>query len=92
MYVLLLQSIFTLNFGMREISNKSISTLNLKCLENTHVSTVKFASFGNRLGSCRSYLKDDCHDPDSTSMVEKVNVSEFLLLESNWNDQCLIFC
>ncbi|KAK9950213.1 hypothetical protein M0R45_005714 [Rubus argutus] len=32
-------------------SNKSISIVNLKCPENTHISTVKFASFGNPTGS-----------------------------------------
>ncbi|KAL6223244.1 hypothetical protein ACLB2K_006632 [Fragaria x ananassa] len=53
-------------------SNKSISTINLKCPENTHISTVKFASFGNPTGSCGSYTKGDCHEPNSTSLVEKI--------------------
>lgn len=65
-------------------SNKSISTINLKCPENTHISTVKFASFGNPTGSCGSYTKGDCHDPNSTSVVEKVSTSNCLVRESNW--------
>lgn len=67
-------------------SNKSISTVNLKCPENTHISTVKFASFGNPTGSCGSYTKGDCHDPNSISVVEKVSTSNFLVGDSN----CLI--
>lgn len=57
-------------------SNKSISTVNLKCPENTHISTVKFASFGNPTGSCGSYAKGDCHDPNSISVVEKVCLNQ----------------
>lgn len=57
-------------------SNKSISTVNLKCPLNTHISTVKFASFGNPTGSCGSYAKGDCHDPNSISVVEKVCLNQ----------------
>lgn len=57
-------------------SNKSISTVNLKCPLNTHISKVKFASFGNPTGSCGSYAKGDCHDPNSISVVEKVCLNQ----------------
>ncbi|KAK8995912.1 hypothetical protein V6N11_076166 [Hibiscus sabdariffa] len=43
----------------------------LKCPKNTLISNVKFASFGNPSGRCGSYSKGDCHDPNSTSAVEK---------------------
>ncbi|KAK8653480.1 hypothetical protein V6N13_127476 [Hibiscus sabdariffa] len=43
----------------------------LKCPKNTLISNVKFASFGNPSGRCGSYSKGDCHDPNSTSTVEK---------------------
>lgn len=48
------------------------ATVHLKCPINTHISTVKFASFGTPMGKCGSYSTGQCHDPNSVSMVEKV--------------------
>lgn len=48
------------------------ATVHLKCPINTHISTVKFASFGTPMGKCGSYSTGQCHDPMSVSMVEKV--------------------
>ena len=50
-------------------------TVHLLCPKNSSISNVKFASFGNPTGRCGSYSKGDCHDPNSTSVVEKVRVS-----------------
>ncbi|CAN1802615.1 Beta-galactosidase 10 [Linum perenne] len=47
------------------------SYIHLKCPEDTHISTVKFASFGSPKGVCGSYKISDCHDPNSISSVEK---------------------
>lgn len=52
--------------------NKTKTSAYLKCPENTSISTIKFASFGTPTGTCGSYSKGDCHDPNSTSAVEKV--------------------
>ncbi|KAI7757809.1 hypothetical protein M8C21_029185 [Ambrosia artemisiifolia] len=48
------------------------SSLELKCPINTHISAFKFASYGTPTGTCQSYTVGDCHDPDSTSIVEKI--------------------
>ncbi|KAF5751735.1 beta-galactosidase 10 [Tripterygium wilfordii] len=53
-------------------NNSSRAAVHLKCPENARISTVKFASFGTPTGTCGSYLKGDCHDPNSISVVEKV--------------------
>ncbi|CAL1398132.1 unnamed protein product [Linum trigynum] len=47
------------------------ATLHLKCPEDTHISKVKFASYGTPRGACGSYQMGDCHDPNSVSAVEK---------------------
>ncbi|XP_062094065.1 beta-galactosidase 10 [Humulus lupulus] len=52
-------------------SNKNVPFVHLQCPENTLVSAVKFASFGNPSGNCGSYTKGDCHDPNSISVIEK---------------------
>ncbi|XP_052197861.1 beta-galactosidase 10 [Diospyros lotus] len=51
---------------------KSNAAVQLKCPIDTRISTVKFASLGTPKGSCGSYSTGDCHDPSSTSVVEKV--------------------
>lgn len=53
-------------------SNKTVTTVHLGCPEDTHISSVKFASFGNPTGACGSYTQGNCHDPNSISVVEKV--------------------
>ncbi|KAH7566937.1 hypothetical protein JRO89_XS08G0256200 [Xanthoceras sorbifolium] len=57
-------------------NNKKKATVHLKCPQNSHISAVKFASFGTPTGTCGSYSIGDCHDPNSTSVVEKVCLSE----------------
>lgn len=52
--------------------DNNVATVLLKCPKNTHISNVKFASFGTPTGTCGSYSKGDCHDPNSSSVVEKV--------------------
>lgn len=54
--------------------NKMKTSAYLKCPENTRISTIKFASFGTPTGTCGSYSNGDCHDPNSTSVVEKVRI------------------
>lgn len=53
-------------------NNKNVPFAHLTCPSNTRISAVKFASFGTPSGSCGSYLKGDCHDPNSSTIVEKV--------------------
>lgn len=60
-------------------NNKNIPFARLTCPSNTHISAVKFASFGTPSGSCGSYLKGDCHDPNSSIVVEKVCLFAFFL-------------
>ncbi|CAL5368849.1 unnamed protein product [Camellia sinensis] len=60
--------------GTRDHKNSAV--VQLKCPINTHISTVKFASFGTPSGTCGSYTMGDCHDPNSTSVVEKVCLNE----------------
>ncbi|KAI9165781.1 hypothetical protein LWI28_020311 [Acer negundo] len=57
-------------------NNKKKATVLLKCPENTRINAVKFASFGTPTGTCGSYSIGDCHDPNSTSVVEKVCLNE----------------
>ncbi|TKY73791.1 Beta-galactosidase 10 [Spatholobus suberectus] len=52
-------------------NNKNIPFARLTCPSNTLISAVKFASFGTPSGSCGSYLKGDCHDPNSSIVIEK---------------------
>lgn len=57
-------------------SNRTINpSVHLKCPENSLISAVKFASFGTPTGRCGSYSKGDCHDPDSSSVIEKVRTN-----------------
>ncbi|XP_054790059.1 beta-galactosidase 3-like, partial [Prosopis cineraria] len=43
----------------------------LACPKDTRISAIKFASFGTPSGTCGSYRMGDCHDPNSSSLVEK---------------------
>ncbi|XP_061360009.1 beta-galactosidase 10 [Gastrolobium bilobum] len=52
-------------------NNKNFPIARLTCPRNTVISAVKFASFGTPSGTCGSYLKGDCHDPNSSIVVEK---------------------
>lgn len=65
---------FDLNYfqkaGNENFTNKA--TVQLVCPMNTHISAVKFASFGTPTGNCGSYARGDCHDANSASFVEKV--------------------
>ncbi|CAK7354696.1 unnamed protein product [Dovyalis caffra] len=62
--------------GSKNSNNKA--PVHLKCPQNTHLSAVKFASFGTPTGKCGSYSEGECHDPNSISVVEKacLNKSE----------------
>lgn len=62
-----------------EFNGEAKVTLQLKCPESKLISSIRFASFGTPNGTCGSYLKGNCHDPDSISVVEKV-CSKFLLI------------
>lgn len=58
---------------MRSIEEyKKKATVSLKCPTSTRISSVKFASFGDPVGSCGSYAVGECHDPNSVSVVQKV--------------------
>ncbi|GAB4835526.1 Beta-galactosidase 10 [Ancistrocladus abbreviatus] len=48
------------------------ATARLSCPNKTFISAIKFASFGNPVGSCGSFMKGNCHDQSSTSVVEKI--------------------
>ncbi|XP_023769105.1 beta-galactosidase 10 [Lactuca sativa] len=50
---------------------KNIASLEIKCPMNMHISAFKFASYGTPTGTCDSYSVGNCHDPDSTFIVEK---------------------
>ncbi|TVU36334.1 hypothetical protein EJB05_18266 [Eragrostis curvula] len=43
----------------------------LSCPKGKNISSIKFASFGNPSGTCRSYQQGSCHHPNSVSVVEK---------------------
>ncbi|XAR60280.1 Beta-galactosidase [Bertholletia excelsa] len=60
--------------GSQDYMNGAI--IQLKCPKNTHISTIRFASFGTPSGTCGSYSFGDCHDPSSTSVIEKVCLSK----------------
>ncbi|XP_051136583.1 beta-galactosidase 10 [Andrographis paniculata] len=51
---------------------KKKSIARLKCPKSSYISEVKFASFGDPVGTCGSYSRGECHDPNSISVVEKV--------------------
>lgn len=58
---------------------KRKAAVQLKCPASTQISTFKFASFGTPTGTCGSFTIGDCHDPNTTSLVEKVrNVSSVI--------------
>ncbi|KAK4488971.1 hypothetical protein RD792_004762 [Penstemon davidsonii] len=71
--------------------NSNKATVSLKCPTNTQISAVKFASFGDPVGTCGSYVQGQCHDPNSVSMVEKVclhkNDCELELSKENFDMQ-----
>ncbi|CAL0319743.1 unnamed protein product [Lupinus luteus] len=52
-------------------NNKNTPLSHIMCPDDTIISAIKFASFGNPSGTCGSYLKGDCHDPNSNVVVEK---------------------
>ncbi|XP_022157753.1 beta-galactosidase 10 [Momordica charantia] len=56
---------------VENIRRMNKSSVHLKCPHNTRIATIKFASFGTPQGTCGSYSIGDCHDPESTSLVEK---------------------
>ncbi|KAL1541896.1 Beta-galactosidase 10 [Salvia divinorum] len=56
--------------SMEEYKKKA--TVSLKCPASTKISAVKFASFGDPVGSCGTYAVGGCHDPNSVSVVQKV--------------------
>ncbi|KAJ0478715.1 putative beta-galactosidase [Helianthus annuus] len=51
---------------------KSKANLELKCPMNTQISAFKFASYGTPTGTCQSFAVGECHDPNSTAILEKV--------------------
>lgn len=55
-----------------ENNQKNVPFARLTCPSDTLISAVKFASFGTPSGKCGSYLKGDCHHPNSSIVVEKV--------------------
>lgn len=46
-------------------------TLRLSCPENTIISSVNFASYGNPSGSCGHFSTGNCHSSSTTLVVEK---------------------
>ncbi|KAH9727352.1 Beta-galactosidase 3 [Citrus sinensis] len=71
-------------------SSNSNAAVHLKCPKNRSISTVKFASFGTPTGKCGSFSMGDCHDPNSTPVVEKAclnkNKCAIELTEANFNE------
>lgn len=59
-------------------NNKKKAKVHLKCPKNTHISAVKFASFGTPTGTCGSFGIGDCQDPNSAAVVEKVKTVLYL--------------
>ncbi|KAI4336464.1 hypothetical protein L6164_014987 [Bauhinia variegata] len=55
----------------RNEKDNNASLVHLTCPKNTVISALKFASFGNPSGSCGSYRQGNCHDPNSSLVVEK---------------------
>ncbi|VAH66629.1 unnamed protein product [Triticum turgidum subsp. durum] len=51
--------------------NPVAAKVELSCPKGKNISSVKFASFGDPSGTCRSYQQGSCHHPDSLSVVEK---------------------
>ncbi|KAL0928743.1 hypothetical protein M5K25_000662 [Dendrobium thyrsiflorum] len=48
------------------------ATLHLACPENSSISSIRFASYGNPSGACGSYQQGICHHPSSALIIEKV--------------------
>ncbi|KAH0470471.1 hypothetical protein IEQ34_000194 [Dendrobium chrysotoxum] len=46
--------------------------LHLACPENSSISSIRFASYGNPSGACGSYQQGICHHPSSVLIIEKV--------------------
>lgn len=51
---------------------RDAAKVQLSCPKGKSISSVKFVSFGNPSGTCRSYQQGSCHHPNSISVVEKV--------------------
>lgn len=68
---------------------KNIASLEIKCPMNMHISAFKFASYGTPTGTCDSYSVGNCHDPDSTFIVEKVIAFP---IHYRLIFQCLVVC
>lgn len=66
---------------------ENIASLELKCPMNMQISGIKFASYGTPTGTCDSYAVGDCHDPDSSFVVEKrcLNKTECIIELTNEN-------
>nr|BAB86232.1 putative beta-D-galactosidase [Oryza sativa Japonica Group] len=50
---------------------RDAAKVQLSCPKGKSISSVKFVSFGNPSGTCRSYQQGSCHHPNSISVVEK---------------------
>lgn len=70
-------------------NSEAKAILQLKCPERKLISAIRFASFGTPSGTCGSYQKGNCHDPDSISVVEKIclkkNGCTIALSKENFN-------
>lgn len=51
----------------------------LTCPEGKVISVVEFASFGDPLGVCGTYMLGTCNSPNSMKVVEQVKTEEILL-------------
>ncbi|KAG0495396.1 hypothetical protein HPP92_000087 [Vanilla planifolia] len=74
-------------------SGENSGALHLACPDNTSISSISFASFGNPSGTCRSYHLGTCHLPSSVSIVEKACLNKrecsiSLSSEEFFNDSC----
>lgn len=61
-----------------DVNHKSKFIVQLDCPTKTHISRVKFASFGTPVGTWGSFAIGDCHDPNTNSLVEQVWNASFL--------------
>lgn len=76
-----------------DVNYRTKSTVELKCPPSTRITSLKFASFGTPMGTCGSFTMGDCHDANTTSLVEQVCLNKFRcsieLSEKNFNkDLC----
>ncbi|XP_058097474.1 beta-galactosidase 10 isoform X1 [Magnolia sinica] len=79
--------------NISKFNGEAKAALQLTCPENTVISSIRFASFGTPSGTCGSYQKGKCHDPNSISMVNKVCLNKkgctIALSKQNFNtDLC----